>query len=307
MSALLRRLVAGAAAKPSPAGVQVCFRSHSAQPRGGAAAEVAAYATCELTDKFMTSAVDDETTPREVVAVRGGLFNRDYGGRVRFAGRAATIKCFENNPLVREALTTESGVGRVLVVDGGASMRCALLGDVLAKAGADNGWAGVIVNGCVRDSAELARLPIGVKALGTHPLKSSKRDKGMVRALSATPAARPRPAADGGLTHPNARTAAGVLRLVRGRHRRRRRLHLRRRRRDARVEEGAPPLTDAGGPAHGDPGAERLSIAAVLRVVVRRHERSPVGLPGAPLVPLGGALSGSDGTPLVRGACPRRQ
>ena len=175
---LARSLIRAAnAQQPSAVGACARVRSNCSQSSSGTG-EDERYGTCELTDKFMTS-VDDMTTTRDVVAVRGGLFNRDYGGRVRFSGRAATIKCYENNPLVREALTTESGKGRVLVVDGGASMRCALLGDMLAAAGVENGWSGVIVNGCVRDSTELSRLPLGVKALGVHPLKSAKRDPGI--------------------------------------------------------------------------------------------------------------------------------
>lgn len=73
----------------------------------------------------------------------------------------------------------EPGEGRVLVVDGGASMRCALLGDQLAAMGANNGWSGVIVNGCIRDSEDIGQMNLGVKALATHPLKSSKRDPGL--------------------------------------------------------------------------------------------------------------------------------
>ncbi len=73
---------------------------------------------------------------------------------------------------------SEPGRGRVLVVDGGASMRCALLGDQLAKAAVDNGWSGIIVNGCIRDSEDIGKMALGVKAISTHPLKSSKRDPG---------------------------------------------------------------------------------------------------------------------------------
>jgi len=88
------------------------------------------------------------------------------------------VKCFENNPHVRAALG-EQGNGRVLVVDGGGSKRCALLGDMLAELGAKNGWSGIIINGCCRDSEDIGRMDIGVKTIGTHPLKSSKRDKGL--------------------------------------------------------------------------------------------------------------------------------
>src|SRR5437868_2128830 len=95
---------------------------------------------------------------------------KDYGGKKIFHGVIYTVKCFENNPLVRKALE-QNGEGKVLVVDGGGSMRCALLGDMLANLGIKNKWNGVIVNGCIRDSAAIAQLDIGVKALNTHPLK----------------------------------------------------------------------------------------------------------------------------------------
>jgi RraA family protein len=87
------------------------------------------------------------------------------------------VKCYENNPLVRAALE-EAGRGRVLVVDGGGSLRCALLGDNLAAMAVANGWAGIVVHGCIRDSADIGRMDLGVKALATFPLKSSKRDPG---------------------------------------------------------------------------------------------------------------------------------
>ena len=101
----------------------------------------------------------------------------DFGGELRFAGPIATIKCFEDNSLVRE-LTGERGNGRVLVIDAGGSMRRAVVGDMLGKKAVDNGWAGIVVYGCIRDSAALATLPIGVKALGTHPVKTDKRGEG---------------------------------------------------------------------------------------------------------------------------------
>lgn len=101
----------------------------------------------------------------------------DFGGELRFAGPISTIKCFEDNSLVRD-LTAEHGNGRVLVIDAGGSMRRAVVGDVLGKKAVDNGWAGIVVYGCIRDSAALATMPIGVKALGTHPLKTDKRGEG---------------------------------------------------------------------------------------------------------------------------------
>jgi len=102
---------------------------------------------------------------------------RDFGGRAAFGGPISTVKVFEDNVLVRKALE-EPGEGRVLVVDGGGSLRCALLGDRLAEIGNQNGWAGVIVYGCIRDAAPIANIDIGVKALATHPKKSAKRGEG---------------------------------------------------------------------------------------------------------------------------------
>jgi regulator of ribonuclease activity A len=102
---------------------------------------------------------------------------RDYGGRKTFHGPIATIRTYEDNSKVREALE-EPGNGRVLVVDGKGSMRCALLGDQLAELAQSNGWAGVIVNGCIRDAEDVAKFEIGVKALATCPLKSEKRGLG---------------------------------------------------------------------------------------------------------------------------------
>lgn len=102
---------------------------------------------------------------------------RDFGGRRGFFGEIATVKVFEDNSLVRQTLE-EPGAGRVLVVDGGGSRRCALLGDMLAQLALDNGWNGVLVYGCIRDAEALAEMPLGVKALATHPAKSVKRGEG---------------------------------------------------------------------------------------------------------------------------------
>lgn len=106
------------------------------------------------------------------VQVCGPAF-RDFGGKPAFHGPIATVKAFEDNTLVRAALETP-GHGRVLVVDGGGSLRCALVGGMLGELALKNGWAGIVVNGCVRDSIELAAQAIGVKALATHPRKSEK-------------------------------------------------------------------------------------------------------------------------------------
>jgi regulator of ribonuclease activity A len=102
---------------------------------------------------------------------------RDYGGRVSFAGPAATVRVLDDNLLVRRHLESP-GAGRVLIVDGAGSLRSALLGDNLGQLAVDNGWAGVIVFGCVRDADGLAKLPIGIKALATHPARSAKDGTG---------------------------------------------------------------------------------------------------------------------------------
>ncbi|MCD4484383.1 ribonuclease E activity regulator RraA [Chromobacterium vaccinii] len=102
---------------------------------------------------------------------------QSFGGKVRFHGPIATLKLFEDNSLVRETLG-EAGNGRVLVVDGGGSRRCALLGDQLGELAVKNGWAGLVIDGCVRDSAALSKLPLGVKALAAHPRKSVKLGSG---------------------------------------------------------------------------------------------------------------------------------
>ena len=102
---------------------------------------------------------------------------KDFGANPSFFGKISTVKCFEDNSLVREILG-EYGEGKVLVVDGGASLRCAMLGDLLAQKGVDNDWAGVVINGCIRDSAAIKQMPIGVKALATNPRKTVKKGVG---------------------------------------------------------------------------------------------------------------------------------
>lgn len=97
----------------------------------------------------------------------------DYGGLYKFHGPIRTLKIFEDNALVRSTLETP-GNGAVLVVDGGASMRCALVGGNLGVLAVKNNWAGIVVNGCVRDSEELVEQDVGIKALATHPRKSEK-------------------------------------------------------------------------------------------------------------------------------------
>ena len=104
---------------------------------------------------------------------------RPFGGVHSFSGEIATVRCFEDNVLVKRAVGGP-GNGRVLVVDGGGSVRGALLGDSIAALALENGWAGVVINGCVRDAAALAGLPLGVAALGTHPRASGKSGDGEV-------------------------------------------------------------------------------------------------------------------------------
>jgi regulator of ribonuclease activity A len=102
---------------------------------------------------------------------------QEFGGVPRFAGPIEPVPVYEDNTLVRELLGSKGG-GRVLVVDGGGSLRCALVGDRLGTLARENGWAGILVNGCVRDSAELRRIPIGIRALNVSPLRSSKNGSG---------------------------------------------------------------------------------------------------------------------------------
>ena len=97
----------------------------------------------------------------------------DYGGRAAFHGPVATLKVFEDNALVRATLEAP-GLGRVLVVDGGGSKRCALVGGNIAQLAAERGWAGLVVFGCVRDALELRTQDVGIKALALHPRKSEK-------------------------------------------------------------------------------------------------------------------------------------
>lgn len=102
---------------------------------------------------------------------------RDFGARKRFAGSISTVSCYEDNSLVKAALE-EPGEGRVLVVDGGGSLRRALVGGNIAAGAAERGWAGIVVDGCVRDSAELVRYDVGIRALALMPLPTERRNQG---------------------------------------------------------------------------------------------------------------------------------
>jgi regulator of ribonuclease activity A len=102
---------------------------------------------------------------------------QNFGGENRFCGEIVTVKCFEDNSLVKERCS-KPGEGKILVVDGGGSMRCALLGDMIAAEAVKNAWAGLLIYGCVRDIEILRQLKLGVKALGAMPLKTEKRGFG---------------------------------------------------------------------------------------------------------------------------------
>jgi regulator of ribonuclease activity A len=123
---------------------------------------------------FSTTDLCDELGSRARVAEP--LF-RDFGGETDFHGTVCTVRVREDNVLVREALS-EAGAGRVLVVDGGGSTRCALLGDMLARLAHENGWAGLVIHGAIRDSVQTRSVPIGLKALTTCPRRSQKGGEG---------------------------------------------------------------------------------------------------------------------------------
>lgn len=110
------------------------------------------------------------------VSVLEPLF-ANYGGKPAFGGEVVTVKCFEDNSLVKEQLATP-GMGRILVVDGGGSLRRALMGDMIAESATRNGWAGVVIYGAIRDVDAIAELDLGVQALGAVPLKTEKRGLG---------------------------------------------------------------------------------------------------------------------------------
>ena len=121
--------------------------------------------TSDLSDQF-----------ESLVQVAEPLF-QNYGGIRSFEGKIATLRVFEDNSLVREEVETD-GQGRILVVDGGGSLQCSLVGDQVAQLAHHHGWPGLVVNGCIRDSSEVAQIPIGVKALNTIPRKSVKKGIG---------------------------------------------------------------------------------------------------------------------------------
>ncbi|KAF0137124.1 MAG: regulator of ribonuclease activity A [Rhodospirillaceae bacterium] len=128
-----------------------------------------AFSTCDLCDSFRNDTSGE-------FRVLPPVF-RDFGAVRTFCGPVVTVKCFEDNSLVK-AMVDAAGEGRVLVVDGGGSLRRALLGGNLGAAAARNGWAGVVIDGCVRDVAELAAHEVGIRALACLPLPTEKRNEG---------------------------------------------------------------------------------------------------------------------------------
>ncbi len=135
------------------------------------------FATCDLCDVYKADSSGD-------FRVLPPVF-KDFGQVKKFSGPVVTIKCFEDNSLVKAAVdaqgwrdTPQGRVAQVLVVDGGASLRRALLGGNLGAAAARNGWAGVVIDGCVRDSAELATQAVGIRALAPMPWPTEKRNEG---------------------------------------------------------------------------------------------------------------------------------
>ena len=114
----------------------------------------------------------------DAVQVVAPMF-RNYGGRKSFGGEIVTLKCHEDNSLVATQ-AEENGHGKVLVVDGGGSMRCALLGDNLAGKAVENGWEGMVIYGCIRDVDEIATIDLGVQALASNPRRSIKRNSGQL-------------------------------------------------------------------------------------------------------------------------------
>lgn len=136
------------------------------------------FATCDLCDAHKNAAPEHFRTLPPVF--------RDFGARRVFCGPVVTVKCFEDNTLVKAAVestgfdeTPAGRIGKVLVVDGAGSLRRALLGGNLGAAAARNGWAGVVIDGCVRDLAELAALDVGIRALASMPMPTDRKNQGL--------------------------------------------------------------------------------------------------------------------------------
>lgn len=134
---------------------------------------MAAFVTCDLLD-------DHPELDLQVLSpsIDGKAF-KSYGACKTFGGQVVTVKCYEDNSRVKELLASD-GTGKVLVVDGGASMRCALMGDLIAESAVQNHWNGVVIYGCVRDVDAIAALDLGVYALAATPQKSTRKGVGEV-------------------------------------------------------------------------------------------------------------------------------
>lgn len=135
--------------------------------------QTAAFVTCDLLDDH------PELDIQVLTPSLDGKFFYSFGARKSFAGQIVTVKCFEDNSRVKELLATD-GTGKVLVVDGGGSMRCALMGDMIAESAVKNHWNGVVIYGCVRDVDAIAELDLGVHALAAIPRKSNRQGIGEV-------------------------------------------------------------------------------------------------------------------------------
>jgi regulator of ribonuclease activity A len=122
--------------------------------------------TTDLCDKFI-----------DKISVATPVGFKDFGGKKSFFGEIVTVKCYETNPLIRQTLETD-GTAKVLVVDGGGSKRCALMGDNMAELAIKNKWEGIVIFGCIRDSVAISKLAIGLKALDVIPVKSGKKNEG---------------------------------------------------------------------------------------------------------------------------------
>ncbi|MFD2756478.1 ribonuclease E activity regulator RraA [Comamonas terrae] len=146
------------------------MNSSASQAGGDNTVQPLHFSTCDLCDGHVN---DDSGTLR----VLPPIF-RSYGGHASFAGPVSTVQCLDDNSLVRTVLA-EPGHGRVLVVDGGGSLRRALVGGNVAASAARNGWAGVLVYGCVRDVAELGATPVGLYALALNPMPTHKQNQGL--------------------------------------------------------------------------------------------------------------------------------
>lgn len=127
------------------------------------------FSTCDFCDAHKASDTGDFRVLLPVF--------KDFGGRSAFFGQVLTVKCFQDNSHVKRAVESE-GNGRVLLVDGAACLQRALLGGNLASAASQNGWAGVVINGCVRDFSEINVLPIGIRALALNPMPTLRADQG---------------------------------------------------------------------------------------------------------------------------------